>query len=213
MPSEKAKKYLRLIPNTLTVGRLVLTIALLGMILYAPRVEDLSLWMDWAFVLFVYTGLTDAIDGKLARMFEVTSKFGRIMDPLVDKILICGTFLAFAIIGKPVMFPETLGMWMRVLHWAVAGIIIFREVFVTWIRQRIEAKGLKFGANVWGKIKMFVQAFGVGTVLIKMGHVPDATWAYWFAAVTFTVMVFATVMSGILYLTRKEARQVVLHQT
>ena len=70
------KKILAQIPNAITTGRFVLTVVFLGMVLYSPYVDDLSLWMDWAFVLFVYTGLTDAIDGKLARMMNVTSRYG-----------------------------------------------------------------------------------------------------------------------------------------
>ncbi len=201
-------RVLKHIPNTITLARFVMTVVFLGMVLYSPRVEDLTLWMDWAFVLFVMTGLTDAIDGKLARMFEVTSKFGRVMDPLADKVLVCGSFICFAVIARPILFPEVIPPALQhVIHWGVAIIIILREAVVTYIRQTAEARGISFAANAWGKLKMFIQAFGIGNVVIKMAHVPEANWGMWFTAVTFTIMIVATVMSGVQYVTRREARQ------
>ena len=81
---------LRFIPNILTFGRFVLTIVFLVMILYtpAPEAENRALFLDIAFVLFVIAGLTDIVDGMIARMYGVTSKFGRMLDPLVDKVLV-----------------------------------------------------------------------------------------------------------------------------
>ncbi len=208
---EKRKKLLALIPNGLTVGRFVLTVGLLGMILYAPKVENISRWMFWAFVLFVITGLTDAVDGKLARMFEVTSRFGRTMDPLADKILICGSFICFAIIGRPLFFPDHLSAVVNnVIIWTTAFIVVFRETVVQYLRQSAEAKGIQFGANIWGKLKMFIQTFAIGTCIIKMGFVPRALWASWFTTVVFVLMLVATVMSGLRYFTKKKARKAAL---
>src|SRR4030042_7169298 len=100
---------LKQIPNILTVGRLVLAIIFLAMILLEPKLpadRDMSFpsYLDLAFVIFVIAGLTDMFDGYAARKLNVTSKFGRIVDPLADKILICGSFLVFAIIGQPKLF-------------------------------------------------------------------------------------------------------------
>ncbi|MHC4088236.1 MAG: CDP-alcohol phosphatidyltransferase family protein [Planctomycetota bacterium] len=93
---------LKLIPNILTLGRLVLTIIFLIMVLYAPpRYAQGELpfpdFLDIAFILFVIAGLTDMIDGTVARRLNVTSKFGRMVDPLADKVLVCGSFICFAI--------------------------------------------------------------------------------------------------------------------
>ena len=95
---------LKLIPNILTFGRLALTIIVLIMILYSPYVTNRPFFLDIAFVLFVIAGLTDIIDGMSARRFNVTSKFGRMIDPLFDKILVCGAFVCFAVIGVPKLF-------------------------------------------------------------------------------------------------------------
>jgi len=115
---------LKLIPNILTLGRLVLTIILLIMILYSPRLysqgeRPFPDFLDVAFVIFVLAGFTDLVDGIVARKLNVTSKFGRMIDPLADKILVCGAFLCFAIIGEPRLFafgPRTLAA----IHWSVA---------------------------------------------------------------------------------------------
>lgn len=187
---------LKLIPNILTLGRLVLTVVVLIMILYSPQVANQALYLDIAFVLFVISGLTDIFDGIAARRLNVTSKFGRMLDPLVDKILVCGAFICFAIIGRPTLFgfgPGTLA----VIHWSVAGILIAREAYVTVLRHIAEAKGINFAATASGKIKMFIQIFAIGTVMVKMAHVRTATWGYWFTAVTFAIMVVVTVYSGL----------------
>ena len=184
------------IPNILTFGRLILTVVFLIMILYSPQAANKSFFLDIAFVLFVIAALTDVIDGPVARKLNVTSKFGRMLDPLVDKVLVCGAFVCFAIIGEPKLFdfnPTT----MAVIRWSVAGIIILREVYVTALRHIAEARGVNFAATFSGKIKMFLQSFAIGAVVIKMAHVQTATWGYWFTTVTFAIMLIVTVISGL----------------
>jgi CDP-diacylglycerol--glycerol-3-phosphate 3-phosphatidyltransferase len=187
---------LRLIPNILTFGRLVLTIVFLVMILYSPHVANKSTFLDIAFVLFVVAGLTDMVDGIAARRLNVTSKLGRMVDPLADKILVCGTFTCFALIREPKLFDFGPVM-LAVIHWSVAGILIAREAYVTVLRHVAEARGVNFAATISGKVKMFLQSFAIGTVIIKMAHVQTATWGYWFTTVTFVIMLAATVISGL----------------
>ncbi len=187
---------LRLIPNILTFSRLVFTIVFLVMILYSPYVANKPFFLDIAFVIFVIAGLTDIVDGPVARKLNVTSKFGRMVDPLADKALVCGAFVCFAIIGEPKLFgfgPGTLAA----IHWSVAGILIAREAYVTTLRHLEEARGVNFAATVSGKVKMFLQSFAIGTVIIKMAHVQTATWGYWFTTVTFAIMLVVTVISGL----------------
>ncbi|MHC4664924.1 MAG: CDP-alcohol phosphatidyltransferase family protein [Planctomycetota bacterium] len=189
---------LRFVPNIFTLGRLVLTVIFVGMVLYSPKAagENHARYLDVAFVLFVIAGLTDIFDGIVARKLNVTSKFGRMVDPLVDKILVCGTFICFALIGEPKLFglgPASLA----VIHWSVAAVLIGREVYVTVLRHMAEARGVDFAATVSGKIKMFLQSFAIGTVIIKMAHVQTATWGYWFTMVVFVLMLVVTVISGL----------------
>jgi len=186
---------LKQVPNILTFGRLVLTILFLGMLLYIPQVDDRIFTFDAAFTVFVIAALTDIIDGPIARKLNVASKLGRMLDPLADKILVCGAFLCFAIIREPSLFTisET---HMNVIRWAIAAILIGREGYVTILRHAAEAKGIDFRAVASGKIKMFLQSFAVGTVLIKSAHAPTAAWANWFTAITFLIMLTVTIVSG-----------------
>lgn len=189
-------KFIKNVPNILTVLRFVLTAFLLWMICVSDNVENRTLFLDIAFVFFVITGLTDIVDGYIARKYDATSKFGRIADPLADKALICGTFICFAIIGRPTLFdwsPDVL----KFIHWSLVVILIVRELMVTIIRQYAEDKGIKFPASVYGKLKMFAQSFGVGTVLVKMNHLETATWANWFTAIVFVIIIITTVVSGL----------------
>jgi len=189
------------IPNMLTLGRLVLTVIFLVMILMAPPYYadgevPFPGFLDVAFILFVIAGLTDIADGIAARRLNVTSKFGRMVDPLADKILVCGAFICFALIGQPKLFG--LGpVALAVVHWSVAAVLIARELFVTILRHIAEARGVNFAATASGKIKMFLQSFAIGTVVIKMAHVQTAAWGNWFTSVVFILMLAATVISGI----------------
>lgn len=192
---------MKLIPNILTFGRLVMTIVFLVMILLAPPYyaegeRPFPGFLDAAFILFVIAGLTDVADGIAARRLNVTSKFGRMLDPLVDKVLVCGAFTCFAIIGQPTLFnlgPTALA----VIHWSVLGVLVAREGYVTVLRHVAEARGVNFAATPSGKIKMFLQTFAIGTVVIKMAHVQTAAWGNYFATVTFVLMLVVTVISGV----------------
>ena len=186
----------RQIANILTLGRLVLTAVFLAMLLYSPNVSNnRSLFLDVGFAIFVIAGLTDIIDGRIARRFNVTSRFGRMLDPLVDKVLICGAFICFAIIGVPKLFGWP-AMTMKIIQWLVALIITAREAFVTVLRHIAEARGINFAATTTGKIKMFVQSFAIGTVLVKAAHVQTATWGYYFTTITLIIAVAVTILSA-----------------
>jgi CDP-diacylglycerol---glycerol-3-phosphate 3-phosphatidyltransferase len=196
---------LKSLPNILTLMRLVLTIVFLGMILYVRRAANLTTYVDLTFALFLVTSLTDVVDGHVARRFNATSKFGRMADPLADKVLVCGSFICFAIIGEPTLFslpPASLA----VIHWSVAGILIAREAYVTVLRQLAEARGINFAATRSGKFKMLSQSFAIGTILVKMAHFPAALWSNVFVCLVFAVMIGATVVSGILA-TRRSSLQ------
>jgi CDP-diacylglycerol--glycerol-3-phosphate 3-phosphatidyltransferase len=157
------------------------------------------LYLDSAFAIFLIAAFTDLADGYLARKFNATSKFGRIVDPLADKVLICGAFIVFALIGQPKLFSLS-DKTLAIIQWSFIGIIIIREAMVTIIRQWSESHGIKFPATWSGKLKMFVQAFAVGTVMVKMAHVQTAEWGYWFTSVVYVAAISITILSGVLSL-------------
>jgi CDP-diacylglycerol--glycerol-3-phosphate 3-phosphatidyltransferase len=193
------KSMVQHIPNALTVGRLVMTAVFLGMVLYAPhtgQAKPARLLMT-AFTLFVVAGLTDIVDGWIARSFNATSRFGRTVDPLADKFLVCGAFICFAIAGQPLLANFNLTPWIgHAIRWGMAGILLAREVVVQTLRHIAESRGVNFGAVISGKIKMFLQSFGVGTVMIGWAFV-SREWGDWFTVVTFIVVAGFTVYSGI----------------
>ena len=94
---------------------------------------------------------------------------------------------------------------LAVVHWGVLAILVAREAYVTILRHIAEAHGVNFGAVAAGKIKMFLQSFAIGTVLIKTAHVQTAAWGHWFTIVTYVAMIAMTILSG-LQATRRRTR-------
>ena len=189
------------IPNILTFGRLTLAVVFLLMILLSPRFHaegerSFPSFLDFTFIVFLIASLTDVIDGPVARKLNVTSKFGRMLDPLADKVLVCGAFICFAIIGEPKLFDFNTTT-MAVIHWSVAGVISSREAYVTVLRHIAEGRGVNFSAIFSGKIKMFLQSLTIGMVMIKTAHLQTARWADWFITATLAIMLIVTVISGL----------------
>jgi len=150
------------IPNALTMLRLVLACAFFAVL----SLGGLSMWaLTVALIAFVVAATTDALDGYLARQWKVESTFGRIMDPLCDKILVLGAFVYLAgptfIVGDDSNRMSLTGVypWMVVL-------MLLREFLVTALRGMMESAGVKFGANMFGKLKMILQSVGVPLLLI-----------------------------------------------
>lgn len=204
------------IPNLLTMLRLVLAAAFFAVLaVYQFDADQYTLLLP-ALVLFIAAAMTDWLDGLLARRWEVESKFGRIMDPFCDKVLILGAlcFLAgpgFAyeipVFDKDNMFAgKRLAQASGFLPWMVV-VIIARELLVTGIRGEMEGSGHKFGANLWGKLKMILQSIVVPIVLLVvylldkdvLGHLAEEV------SLVRDILVYATiavtVLSGLPYVT------------
>ena len=204
----------RSLPNQLTVARLILA-GVFFLILNLYRYPEGPDWAIWtAFVLFIIASITDWLDGMLARRWHVESQFGCIMDPLCDKVLVLGAFIYLAgprfVDPVAIMEPQEFAfhilrgnMVSGVYPWMVA-LILARELLVTGIRGELEAHGVKFGANWWGKAKFILQAVVIPIVLViiwaypRMGR-PD--WLGLTRNVLVYVTVFVSVMSGVPYVT------------
>ncbi len=138
------------LPNALTISRLFLTAAFLVLLGVATR------WsLFTALALFLAAGATDVLDGYFARRRESLTDFGRLADPFVDKILICGGFTL--LVGKV----------DEVKSWA-AAVITTRELFVSALRSYVEAHGRSFPADVWGKSKMCLQWLTLGLIVLTL---------------------------------------------
>ena len=113
--------------------------------------------------LFVVAALTDAADGYLARKWNAITRFGRVMDPFADKILVLGALVLLAGPG----FNDAGTPLAGFTGWMVV-VIIARELLVTSLRGRAEGSGIDASANWSGKIKMILQSVAVPGVLLSI---------------------------------------------
>ncbi len=184
------------IPNILTASRIFFAGGFLALFWMADHktvmTEPDSTKLCWSFILFVIAGVTDVIDGPLARRWNVTSAFGRMFDPFVDKILIGGGFISIAMVDSNITG----------VHWWMVGVILGREVLVTYIRTCSEAQGKEFGANWAGKVKMFMQCITVGTIVMYIAYHQGKTWALWLRNISIWTTVIFTAFTAVNYLRR-----------
>ena len=156
-----------------------------------------------AIVLFIAAAVTDALDGHLARKWEVVSKFGRIMDPFCDKVLVLGAVVFLA--GPGFVEDTRTGVLVSGVYPWMVVLVIARELLVTGIRGEMESTGHDFGANVWGKLKMILQSVVVPAVLliVLLLEVDDRgfAWLGWVRNVLVYATVIVTILSGLPYVT------------
>lgn len=174
------------VPNVLTTVRLVLSLAVFALI----STRQFML----AFVVFVIAASTDWIDGYWARRFGQVSKVGRIYDPFVDKIIICGTFIYLA-----AERPES-----GIAPW-VAVVVMGRELLVTALRSAIEAAGGDFSASWPAKWKMLFQCIAAGASLLVLHDYSlgggSPIWLVWILNLSVWIAVLTTIYSGVGYVT------------
>lgn len=135
------------LPNKLTVFRIIL-VGVFMLFLFGHGVVSKML----ALVTFLIASLTDFLDGYIAKKYNMITDFGKLMDPIADKILVLSAFLAF-------VEMELIPAWMVV-------IIIFREVSITGLRMSAVAKGKIIAADDGGKHKMVSQVFSIIAILL-----------------------------------------------
>lgn len=186
------------IPNTITSGRLILAILFFGLMTWYLRLEGpegpgdggaASWLLDVAVAVFLVAALSDWLDGYVARRLNLTTTFGRIADPLVDKIIVGGAFVYMIGLGSNAIVKP----WMVVL-------ILAREFLVTGLRSYAESQGKAFGALLWGKVKMWVQCVTIITFLVYIGHFDGVPWASTLTQVTVYATLIATAGSALPYL-------------
>ena len=194
----------RSLPNALTLLRLVLAAGFFAT-LNAYRYPDTNtVWAAVAIAIFTAAAITDGLDGHLARKWGVTSKFGRLMDPFCDKVLILGALIYLA--GPRFMVREWVEegsfftMATGVYPWMVA-VILARELLVTGVRGVIEGMGVSFGAKLAGKVKMILQSIVIPVIIFVViaFHPHENRWALRICDVLIYATVLVTVWSGIPY--------------
>lgn len=211
--------YKRYIPNALTIARLLMAVLFFYLLSIYSYPITKPIAADLAIAIFIIATLSDIIDGHLARKWQVTSTFGRIMDPVCDKVLIIGAFIfmtgpSFITQTSHFINPGSSGnitgeytqqftTITGVEPWMVA-IILVREILITGLRSTLEKQNIEFGAAWAGKMKMILQSIAIPIILILVAHAqPDVNiWAYKLCRVIIYLTVLVTVISGIPYILR-----------
>lgn len=150
------------LPNILTGSRLVMALFMfVAMAAAAGVVPGLSIDVQsqlrlerWAFYAFVIASVTDFFDGWLARKLDAVSVWGAILDPIGDKILVCGALLGLMALGPNAMVVLP------------AGLILFREFTVSALREVGAGKGVKLPVTLLAKWKTTLQLVAIGAEMI-----------------------------------------------
>ena len=181
-------------PNKLTVLRIIMTpIFLVTLMLEFPHHYLVAL------VLFAAASITDLIDGKMARKYNLITDFGKFLDPLADKMLTTAAFLAFIElkIGTGIVW--------------ITFIILIREFLITSLRLISSGKGVVIAANMWGKCKTVAQMVSIVYILasqyfLSLFAVPAivVTIVTVLTDVVLWVSAVLTVISGVVYVNQNK---------
>lgn len=181
------------LPNQITLARLGLTACFVAVISFDFRLQSIL-----ALTLFSVAGFTDWLDGHLARKWNQTTDFGKLLDPLVDKILVTSALFFL-------VYVDQVPIWMAIL-------MVSREFLITGLRLIATAKGVVLGAEKIGKHKTISQITAILIALtylasediyykIEKTFLPESVGfiASWLIFVSFGIATFLTVISGVFY--------------
>ena len=193
------------LPNKLTVSRFGLTVVFLWAMFSKFAYND-----TLALVFFCLAGVTDFLDGRIARSRKLITNFGKLMDPLADKIMTCSAFIA--LVESSHLNPDApvrVGAWMVV-------VIVGRELAITGLRLLAASKNVVLAAERFGKHKTISQIVCIIALLIvdASREWPEvlknlfAPWISPFAEIMLWITVVLTTFSGVVYLWRN--RQIYL---
>ena len=144
------------LPNKLTLFRVIL-IPVFVVFMLVSVTGDTDKWI--ALAIFIIASLTDLLDGKIARKYNLITDFGKFMDPLADKLLVCSAMICLVEMGK-------MPAWMVI-------IIISREFIISGFRLIASDNGVVIAASYWGKFKTVSQMFMIIVLIADLGGVFD----------------------------------------
>ncbi|MBJ7348940.1 MAG: CDP-diacylglycerol--glycerol-3-phosphate 3-phosphatidyltransferase [Thermoleophilaceae bacterium] len=160
------------LPNVLTLLRMVaVPFVVYALLLQTDRGDQV------AAALFAVAAITDFVDGAIARRQNIVTRFGKLMDPLADKLLVTSVFITLSV-------QDRLPLWVTL-------VVLAREFAVTGLRMLVADDGQVISASRWGKLKTVLQMYAVIAVILFA----PATWV----TVLVDVMVAVTVLSGVDY--------------
>ena len=134
------------IPNTLTIIRMILIIPFVILLLNGADIP--------AVIIFILASFTDMLDGKIARKYNLVTNFGKFMDPLADKLLVCSALICL-------VEMERLAAWIVI-------IIIAREFIISGFRLVASDNGIVIAASYWGKFKTVFQMIMVVVLMLNI---------------------------------------------
>ncbi|MCI5878297.1 MAG: CDP-diacylglycerol--glycerol-3-phosphate 3-phosphatidyltransferase [Lachnospiraceae bacterium] len=142
------------LPNKLTIFRVIL-IPFFVFFMLAPYFPDNGKYI--AVAIFIIASLTDMLDGKIARKYNLVTNFGKFMDPLADKLLVCSAMICLVATGQ-------LASWIVI-------IIISREFIISGFRLIAADNGIVIAASYWGKFKTVFQMLMIIVLILDIQNV------------------------------------------
>jgi CDP-diacylglycerol--glycerol-3-phosphate 3-phosphatidyltransferase len=181
------------VPNILSLIRVCLVPAFVAALIFMRKIEI------WGFVvpaiIYILTGLTDMLDGKIARKYNLVTDFGKFIDPLADKFMVLSSMIAI-LVWMLLLGKVTLAL---VFVWVVL-VILLRELGVTSLRLVVANKsGIVVAASMLGKIKTVSQMVGTVVIIIEP-IIPYFKDNNILSYVFMGIMAFTTLFSGLDYL-------------
>lgn len=170
------------LPNRLTVLRMLMVPAVMFFMLTQSIESPASNII--AAAIFVLASLTDWFDGKIARKYNLVTNFGKVMDPLADKLIVFAVILCLV---QTSVFP----VWCAML-------ILARDFLVMGMRVIAVAEGISVAASIWGKVKTTVQMIAMVIAILFGNSENPVLWTV--AQASIYVATLATVISGISYI-------------
>ena len=168
------------LPNILTLLRIVMIPAFV----WAFFSEGTSDWVT--FLIFILAAVTDTLDGAIARKQNIVTDFGKLMDPLADKLMVMSAFICFTAAGM--------------LHPVITIIIMAREFLVTGLRGLASSKGKVIAADFLGKLKTIMQDIAIGAILVRSAtNAPNGSFVGVVTYICIVVMALLTVISAANY--------------
>lgn len=164
------------LPNKLTIFRVIL-IPFFLLFLLVPELPFLPSpqWGSWiALAIFIIASFTDMLDGKIARKYNLITDFGKFMDPLADKLLVCSALIALIELGR-------IPAWMVIM-------IIAREFIISGFRLIAVDKGVVIAASYWGKFKTVFQMVAVCLLIVDIPALQMVTQIILWIAVILTIV-------------------------
>ena len=158
------------LPNKLTMFRVILIPFFVVFMLV-----DITLYDKWiALGIFIIASLTDLLDGKIARKYNLVTNFGKFMDPLADKLLVCSALICLVALNK-------IPAWMVI-------VIIAREFIISGFRLIASDSGVVIAASYWGKFKTTFQMIMICLMIADITAISVLTTVVMWVAVVLTVV-------------------------